>query len=428
MLATAQHLQRRAGLGTRLAPHEQGMLITYVYPGSTADTLQLQAGDVIRQINGQEIVSVKDIVEATANVATGGALKVQVEREGKSMLLSGPLMAFPREQLPGVEIIYDEVPYKGGYLRAIVSRPEGPGPFPAVYYLQGFGCSSVDYWANPQNPLRRLVDDFARAGFAVFRIEKPGVGDSQTEIQCAEMGYEEELNAFRAGARHLRTYPFIDGENLFYFGHSLGGISAPIVALEYPPTGIAVYGTVVKPWFEYLLDIYRKQNAVHTDYQVVDSLTRLATPILYQYLIENKHPRLLKDLPAFQRVLLYQEEGERVLGMHYTYNQEINQQKLYEAWKRLDVYTLAMFGEADLQAIDAEGAQTIVDIVNHYHPGKGEYAFFPQTDHGLVLSGSQAAYWEMQQKGTYPQFSATHYNPEVGKRIVNWMREIINEQ
>ena len=50
--------------------------------------------------------------------------------------------------------------------------------------------------------------------------------------------------------------PGIKKDEIFLFGHSMGGTTAPLLATQYQPKGVIVYGTGFKPWSEYLNDAY----------------------------------------------------------------------------------------------------------------------------------------------------------------------------
>ena len=56
-----------------------------------------------------------------------------------------------------------------------------------------------------------------------------------------------------SGLNYSLKMPEIDSENIFLFGHSLGGVTAPLIAAEVPVRGIINYGSVATTWYEYLL-------------------------------------------------------------------------------------------------------------------------------------------------------------------------------
>jgi uncharacterized protein len=257
------------------------------------------------------------------------------------------------------EVIYGEMPYMQGYIRTIVNKPEGNGPFPAVFYLQGYTCSSIDN-LSPASTVKQLIEALVGKGYAVFRMEKPGVGDSYNLPDCRQIDYETELNAFKNGLGHLQTLSFIDTANIFLFGHSLGGIAAPLMATGNQPKGIIVYGTVLKPWAEYMMDIYREQRQLWgMDFLQIENDARIMFPLLSDYLVHKISPfELAENNPEYAAMLTsslgFNQEGQ-ILDRHYTFWQQLQDKNLTEAWKKAGTYTFAIYGEADIAAINEKG-------------------------------------------------------------------------
>ena len=82
-----------------------------------------------------------------------------------------------------------------------------------------------------------------------MRSEKSGIGD-RTGAPCRDVGFRDEVSMFVSVLKKLKSYDFVDSENVFLFGHIAGGWVAPLVAAAEPVKGIVVYGTVVRPFGE----------------------------------------------------------------------------------------------------------------------------------------------------------------------------------
>jgi dienelactone hydrolase len=117
-------------------------------------------------------------------------------------------------------------------------------PAPAVLFLQGGGCSSIDVpgAAGSPGPLG-LIHAIASRGFVTMRVDKPGAGDSEG-LPCAETSFREELAGYQTALRALQTDPAVDKNRLFLIGLSLGGFFAPLLARDVPVAGISAYGTI----------------------------------------------------------------------------------------------------------------------------------------------------------------------------------------
>ncbi len=139
-------------------------------------------------------------------------------------------MIRPRERPGDIQVVYDAVDAPEATLRSLVTIPNGnTRKLPAILFLQGFDCSSVDWPLPEPNLTRELIYRLTRAGFVVMRSEKSGVGDS-TGTACRDVGFRDEVSLFTSALRKLKSYDFVDSENVFLFGHSAGGWVAPLVA------------------------------------------------------------------------------------------------------------------------------------------------------------------------------------------------------
>ncbi|MDX5480993.1 MAG: PDZ domain-containing protein [Hymenobacteraceae bacterium] len=437
--AFAQNLKRRPFLGVQVAPVPDSLAVVHqlpaaagawvarVVPNSTAAALKLQPNDIILQVNGKAMSSPSDVVAEARSFTTGDPVSVTVLRNGKKVAAKGKVQPQPYETVANGEVIYDEVALgSNGYARSIIKKPKGKGRFPAVYYIQGYSCGSIDNLPET-DPTRRLVDELVARGYAVFRMEKPGAGDSQGTKPCSEVGFHEEVAAFSAGLRELKEYDFVDTSNVFLFGHSLGANVAPLVAARDNVKGIIGYGVNGKPWFEYLIEVFREQRPMTgADYVQVDEDMRHVIPMLYALMIEKKPVDELAQNPRYraflENTLDYDGQGH-MYGRTYKVLQELQEVEVNKAWRDANTHTLMIYGGADFAAIDPDGANIIVDVVNSYHPGKGTYKFLPGTDHGFVEVGSKEELLKLQQNQQYAAHAQTHFNQKLVEMIHEWMRE-----
>ncbi|MCB0634342.1 MAG: PDZ domain-containing protein, partial [Lewinella sp.] len=284
--------QNTAGYG-----ESGGALISEVLSNSTGQALGLEAGDIIVQVNGNAIANVQAVVQQTQTWREGETLKIEVWRNRRLQDLEGTVRGKPLETSTIAEVIYDEVPFRGGSLRSIIHKPKADGKMPLVVYLQGFDCGSIDDYYFPDSPLRQLVDGLVERGFAVYRVEKPGVGDSDGSLDCGDIGYDTEVAAFDAALSQLDKYQFVDQNNIFYFGHSLGGVTAPLLAVRHQPKGVAVYGTVFGSWYEYMQRVFRDQAYVRGDDWIqTETASRDAQAFLARLFVTKDTPRVKANL------------------------------------------------------------------------------------------------------------------------------------
>ncbi len=83
--------EEKAFLGITNGEAEEGVVIGKVVEGSAAEKMGLMAGDKVKVINGTEINSFGDVVDALKDEKPGNDVKVEVERDGKNIDFSGEL-------------------------------------------------------------------------------------------------------------------------------------------------------------------------------------------------------------------------------------------------------------------------------------------------------------------------------------------------
>jgi dienelactone hydrolase len=222
------------------------VVVSAVGPGSAAEAAGLAANDAMTALDGTPAMSIVQVQSLIGAHRGGDALAIDVVRGGERRHLVAALRPLARESLPNTTFEYGHVTLPDGIrLRTIVSRPMNAArPAPAVLFLQGGGCGSIDVpgAAGSPGPLTRLYA-IAQRGFVTMRVNKPGAGDSEGP-PCEETGFREELAGYQAALRALVADPAVDRSRVFLIGLSLGGFVAPLLARDVPVSGISAYGTI----------------------------------------------------------------------------------------------------------------------------------------------------------------------------------------
>jgi pimeloyl-ACP methyl ester carboxylesterase len=125
-----------------------------------------------------------------------------------------------------------EVSFAGGapdvQLAGTLSIPNGKGPFPAVVLIAGSGPQNRDEDVMGHKVFLVLADALNRAGLAVLRYDKRGIGASSGHADTATTAdYAADA---RAALDWLVAQPGIDAAHIGLIGHSEGGLIAPQVA------------------------------------------------------------------------------------------------------------------------------------------------------------------------------------------------------
>lgn len=440
----SQNIKRKGGLGVafyqnvpdsaaKRLDYKQGAIVRTVVPNSTAAALGLLPDDIIVKVNETTIAKPNEILPITSKLRSNDPVKVEFIRQQKTMSLSGNVIERPMEKSPTADVVYGEFAYKKGYVRTIYKALKGKKPLGTVYFLQGLPCYSLD---NMQelDKTKQAIDAIVERGYAVFRMEKGDMGDNQGFPPCDQMGYFEELAMYEAGYQHLLTLPNVDKSTIFLFGHSMGGITAPLLAEKFQPRGVTVYGTVFKPWLEYLLDAAIKQSVLRgADYAEIRNEVEKAKPYLYTYFHQNKpFEEVIKDpkgLAAFQNILSYIPTAKVFSsGRHPSCYKELNDSKVASAWGAYQNYVLAIYGECDLAAMDSSDHRALIDFVNYRHQGNGTFWFAPKSSHTFEEIGTMSEFLAMQENPqAFQQFAATRFNSQIFDYVCHWMTETLQK-
>ncbi len=238
---SAPELPRRPFLGVRL----DGATVVGLWPGAP---VALRVGDRIEAIGTRDWCG--DAALLLRGARPGDAVPVEVRRAGALQSIAVTLQPWPCESTSGAATHYGAVASQGARLRTIATIPDARPAVgaPVVLLIPGLTGPSVDHGPNVDDPLRRLVATLAAASIGTLRVERRGVGDSEGDPESA--GFADEVDAYARALVALSQRAEIDASRSYAFGHSLGGIVAPLVAQRVPLAGIAAYGTTSRPWTE----------------------------------------------------------------------------------------------------------------------------------------------------------------------------------
>lgn len=389
-------LPRRAGaLGVRFAPRGAGrLMVSEVVPGTTAAAAGILAGDTLVSVAGRAVTTAETLRTALRGVFAGETLHIEVLRQGVPVALQATL-ANRREQIEGSTVSYRSVQVPQGYrLRSIVSVPDRAtrarnGLHPALLYLQGITCDSIDRPERPNAADTRILHALAKQGFVTFRVDKAGLGDSQGP-PCHEIGFAEERDGYLAALKALAAMPEVDASRIYVFGYSMGGLMAPYLARDGRVRGSIVYGTLVRTWFEYQLENTRRQSelAGRSPAEVSEAVRRQAQESA-MILIDKKTLgdvwRRWPDLRQEPQGLTVSESHLATRSMRFFH--ELQELNLARAWQESSGAVLAIHGEYDWVSA-LQDHQKIAEIVNTRTPGAGSVITLPKVDHGFTRHAS----------------------------------------
>jgi hypothetical protein len=304
------------------------MLVNAVVAGGMAALAGVEAGDHISHIGSHALGSLRELALALREAGSHASIEMRFVRGEEQRAAIVAVQPCARESLPGQEILYEQIDRPGARLRRITTRPSDREARGAILFVQGIACESVDYAGLSEEPIAQLVHGWAQAGYVTMRVDKRGVGDSEGP-SCALGDFDTELADHRAALDALATDPRFGGLPLYLFGHSIGGMVAPILACDHKLAGVMVYGTSTRNWLECVLASTRRQLAM-----------RDTDPADLERVLSGLRERVAR---------------EGLNGRSAAYHRQLDALDLAACWKRVvDTAVLVLCGEHDWVLSQAE--------------------------------------------------------------------------
>ncbi|NUO02402.1 MAG: alpha/beta fold hydrolase [Saprospiraceae bacterium] len=416
----AQDLQRRAFMGIRMEPVTEdvqrvmklpaikGVLIQQIIAGSTAEAAGLQRGDVLLELDGREVNSPDEAVRAVGAYRAGQTLQYKLFRAGKTMVQQTIIQGVPAETYPDLEVTYSSVKAGDAQLRTMLTRPRHrSGKLPALLFIQGIGCYSMDTPFDTLRPETQLINAIARQGFVVMRVDKSGLGDSRG-APCESIDFYTELEGYRQAYAALQASAGVDSSNCFVFGHSMGGLMAPMLAKDFSVKGIVAYGTIGVNFMEYFTNTRRTiAQALELDAAETDTYVKrecaCAAMLLSARLSREEAVKLDEVCDGVYDILLLRSEA---------YWRQLYDLNIPALWQAYQGKALAAWGSTDYISARREH-ELIAETVNQSHPGNGTFLEIPNSNHGMYLAST------FSEARTNPG----PFNPKVTEMVSEWLKK-----
>lgn len=368
-----------------------GTLVNKVVGGSSAQVAGFMVNDVLVSMDGETIENTNHFIGLLKKYHGGDKVKISFYRKAKLTTTTMTLLPRQMEASDDYDIIYSSVLSGSNHLRTIITKPKGGSKYPAVLLAGGVGCYSIDNITITEIlSIKMWSDSLTRNGFVTMRVEKSGMGDSKG-MPCKECDFNTEKQGYLDGLKQLKSLSYVDKENIFIAGFSIGGVIAPLIAQQEPVKGIIVYGTVGRNWLEYELEnSFRQQSLENRSADSIDLFMRAEYIRLYGLFVEKKLPeQIIKEHPESAANFF-------PYPMRIEYFQQVADVNIRELWMKTKVKVLAMHGSSDFVSSAAEH-KLIAETVNHYHPGNAVYIEITNSDHwGLFAESEKVSYLQQQ--------------------------------
>jgi len=421
----SQPATRKAIIGIQATVKENGIQIDSIFQNTTASVLKLKKNDLLLSINDTDVKTMEMYQKIVSSIRAYETIKIKISRNGKTLNLSTKAIMRPFETSDLADITYDWVKFREGYLRTITRKPKGKTNVPCILLIPGYGCGSIENYSTSFNG--KLMNEWLKNGYAVVTIEKSGVGDSYNCKPCLEADLKTDIESFDAGYQYMENLSFVDKNKLFIWGHSLGGMVAPEVAKRHTPKGIMVFGTVFRPWSEFLLEMHRVQKPLleGKNYQETETFTRLIQKVYYEFFVLKKTREQLYQIPEYKDIVASELEHKpgstNMWGRHWLFWQQIDSLNLAKTWSELNCPVLVLNGGTDYEQCAPIEPILIEKTVNTSHPNYATRVQIEDLDHFMMKSNS---FEEAVKNFRNQEYTKGNFHPSIAEESLIWLNKV----
>ena len=417
--ANTDSLPRRLDFGWSLEPLDEsasGVRVSRIAPGGAAERAGVRVGDLVIEANGSPIRTPAAVSALRFAGPPGHPLRLALQRGHERFMAEIEPREAARETHQGLVTEWGSIDSSSGLLlRTIVTRPKHAAPTPAIFVVGWLSCDSVEIPpTGTADSIAMLLRDLAeRSGATLFRLDKPGCGDS--EGVCGSTDFLTELDGYRRAFTAMRSDRDIDINRIVVVGISNGGGFAPLVVGDASVAGYVTVGGWSKTWFEHMLDLERRRLVlIGTPPAQTNAMIAKLSEFHAAYLFDQMTPaQIIKTRHHLSGV--WYDEPESQYGRPATFYHQLQQLDLSAAWAKVSVPTLVVWGEYDWIMDRADQEQT-VRLVNSNGAGLASLLVVPRADHSFATHDDPQSAFDHMGEGQYPRDAAD--------RILHFVRRV----
>ncbi len=414
--------ERRAAWQAKFEPIDDsrpGMVLREIEADSPLALAGIKPGDRLIAVN-KKIISTQPIWnDLTDALVANHNYQLLFKRNQNSFLVNVSFPGIPKESHKDIDTIYDFVTSDYGIQqRVIVTKPKGnKQPMPAVVILQGLSCSSIEKIPNRKSSFIRLLTDLVeKSSYAVLRIEKPGMGDS--EGNCSETDFNTELNGYESAIRWFLKQPYVANNQVIVYGNSMGSALAPYVANKFNLAGVISDGTFVRSWFEHMLEIERRILAFKglSQAEISQKITTEYIPLYYGMLVKKQsYQEVINDHLSLADSNYHQPA--HMYGRPMSFYHQLQDFDVAGEWQKLKVPARIRWGMNDWIMSEADN-DMIIDILKQN----------AHQDH-LLYKQPGLDHWQTIHQNPLNSFQgkAGSWDNSISQVILGWFEDLLNE-
>lgn len=329
----------------------------------------------------------------------------------------------------------EDVTFENGdvTLAGTLTLPPTDGPYLAVVLVAGSGPKDRDDSSDsriPMKPFRLIADALTRAGIAVLRYDKRGIGESTGDFLTTTLS--DFASDAEAAIDYLLTRQDIDPDRIGLLGHSEGGLVAAMLGARNEDLDfiIVLGGPSLNGRDSLMLqtrnrlesegapqeEIDRQMafvaalSSVADDPEAIESLTYEFTLEQAQTLPEQQRANL-GDIEQYARMVAQQTAQEYSAGWFEAF---LNYDPAPD-WAQTTVPVLAIFGSKDVQVDAEENAPVLEAALEQADNQDYEIVILPNANH--IFQDAET--------GAYSEYSTlpAEFTPDLLPTILEWLHE-----
>lgn len=420
----SQEVGRRAHFKSKISwPNNitPGAEIKEISKGSALEKAGFKEGDLIININGRNIIDQEDWSAVTYALRANGKTKIIAKRNSSFFTKDVNLPALPKEENKNVTTHYETVISDFNIKqRSIITIPKGnkTKKHPAIILIQGLSCSSVEKYSSRSNNWVQLITDLAeKSDMVLYRIEKPGVGDSDGD--CSKVDFLTELNGYESAIEDLIAKPYVDSDRIIVYGNSMGSALAPYLANKFNLAGIISDGTFFKSWYEHMLEIERRILEIEgkSQQEIYSLMNMVYIPLYYEMLIKKRSfEDILEENPVYKK---HHRQGlNHMYGRPMAYYHQVQDFNFAKEWENIKVPVRIRYGTNDWIMTENDN-DMIISVLKMSGNNNHKLYKYKDLDHWSTIHPDY--------KSSYT-FKPGKWEDKISQQIIDWAWEIINSK
>lgn len=418
----SQELSRRATFNADISwPNNivPGAVIKSIESKSPLEISGLKSNDRILSVNGRNIIDQEDWSAIIYGIRSDQKTSIKVKRGQQLITKQVNLKPLDFENTKGVKTIYEAVTNDYGITqRSIITIPDSNvnKKHPAIILIQGLSCSSVEKYSGRSNNWVKLIQDLAeKSNMVLYRIEKPGVGDSEGD--CGKVDFKTELNGYETAIKDLKSKPYVDANKIIVYGNSMGSALAPYLANTFDLAGVISDGTFFKSWYEHMLEIERRILEIEgkSQEEIYELMNTIYIPLYYEMLIKKRtFEDILKDHPTYAK---HHRQGlNHMYGRPMSYYHQVQDFNFAKHWENLKVPVRIRWGTNDWIMTENDNDMIISVLEKNKHQNHKLFKY-KNLDHWSTIHPNYSSSFN---------FKPGKWDDQISQQIIDWAWEMVN--